>query len=103
MRVWAGLGLMVAGLMVLPRSAVSKPRDVAVMDAKTKPGADLNEILRQNGWTVLGLPSDMYQVGKLFRPGSSSSEGTCVNATPITGELPRSNPAVHILKEILQS
>ena len=37
---------------------------------------------------MLGLPSNIYQPGTLFRPGSSTSEGTCVDAKPITGDLP---------------
>jgi hypothetical protein len=88
MRLFARMGLMVAGLLLVPFAVEAKPPRAALDDAGVKPGTDLNEILRKDGWTVLELPSNIYQPGKLFRPGSSSSQGTCVDATPITGELP---------------
>ena len=71
-----------------PLDADAKPRDAVVAEAQVQPGADLNEILEANGWTVLGLPSNMHLPGKLFKPGASSAQGTCVDATPVTGDLP---------------
>jgi formylglycine-generating enzyme required for sulfatase activity len=89
MRLYTQLGMI--GLVVLagrPTDLVAKRRDAVVVDATNQPGADLNDILRNNGWTILNLPNNIYKPGKLFRPDSSSSEGSCIDAEPITGDLP---------------
>ena len=87
MRAWT-LGLLMAAGLAMAVAVDAKPRDVVIAEAHVQPGADLNQVLAANGWTVLGLPSNIYQPGMLFGPGSSTSEGTCVDATPITGALP---------------
>jgi hypothetical protein len=87
MRAWTLGILMVVGL-AMPVHADAKPRDTVIAEAQVQPGADLNQILEANGWTVLALPSNMHLPGKLFKPGASSAQGTCVDATPVTGDLP---------------
>ena len=82
------LGWLLAMLMATPSSVRAKPADAVISAAQVQPGADLNHKLEAHGWTVLGLPSDIYQPGTLFRPGSTTPEGSCVDATPITGDLP---------------
>ena len=82
------LGLLGLAVSALPHSAESKPRDAVVVDAKVQPGADLNEILAANGWTILELPSNMHKPGEMFKPDSSTAEATCIDGTPVTGELP---------------
>jgi len=74
---------------VMPTTdAVANPRDAVIAETRVQPGVDLNQILEDNGWTVLALPSNMHLPGKLFKPGDSSAQGTCVDATPVTGDLP---------------
>jgi len=76
-------------VVVMPTTdAVANPRDAVVAETRVQPGVDLNQILEDNGWTVLALPSNMHLPGKLFKPGDSSAQSTCVDATHVTGDLP---------------
>jgi TPR repeat protein len=82
------LGLLMAIGLGMSVSAEAKPRDAVIAETQIAPGKDINEILEDNGWTVLALPSNMHLPGKLFKPGASSAEGTCIDATAVKGELP---------------
>ena len=88
MRALTLVTLIAAGAAMLPISADARPRNAVIEEAEVQAGDDLNEFLRREGWTILNLPSNMHAPGKLFKPGSTSPMGTCVDAEPVTGELP---------------
>ena len=64
------------------------PREAVVAEVAMQPGKDLNTVLAKSGWTVLKLPSSLHKPGELFKPGASTPEASCVDAAPVTGELP---------------
>jgi formylglycine-generating enzyme required for sulfatase activity len=85
---FVGFGCVAMGAL-MGKPGVAKPElEAAVIDRAATPGADINDLLREEGWTVLALPSNILAPGKLYRPGASSTEGKCVDVVPITGDLP---------------